>query len=278
MDKETIEKRLQEHRKEAIMNNDISDWFVIASNGSMNYGLDMPESDIDSKLLTIPSLKQLINDDRNNYLHEMSDNGEHVEVKDIAIYMKTILKQNINFVETLFAKGVIVNPKYQDEWDALVENREKIARYDTQRAVKCMYGMMVQKRKDMVTPTPGRMESIEKIGYDAKSFHHVIRLGMFLSDYVRGTKYKDCLTLRDELEYGLLMNSKLGKYTFDEAYMLCDDMLDLCGSDADLFLSRDVSDKEIHNRWEVKNLIDNVVYNVVEKSIKGCKPRIMVYN
>lgn len=278
MDKETIEKRLQEHRKEAIMNNDISDWFVIASNGSMNYGLDMPESDIDSKLLTIPSLKQLINDDRNNYLHEVSDNGEHVEIKDIAIYMNTILKQNINFVETLFAKGVIVNPKYKDEWDALVKNREKIARYDTQRAVKCMYGMMVQKRKDMVTPTPGRQDSIDKIGYDAKSFHHVIRLGMFLSDYVCGMKYEDCLTLYDELEYDLLMNSKLGKYTLDEADLLCDDMLDLCGSDADLFLSRDVSDEELHNRWEVKNLIDNVVYNVVEKSIKGCKPRIMVYS
>lgn len=271
MDKQTIEARLREHLSEALTSNDISDWFVIASNGSMNYGLETENSDIDSKLLTIPSLKQLINDKRSNCLHEMSDNGEHVEIKDIAIYMKTILKQNINFVETLFAKGIIVNPKYKDEWNALVKNREKIARYDTHRAVKCMYGMMIQKQKDMVTPTPGRMKSIEKIGYDAKSFHHVIRLGMFLSDYVRGMKYADCLTLHDELEYGLLTNSKLGEYTLDEADMLCDELFDLFGSDADLFLSRDVSDEEIHNRLEVKNLIDEIVYNVVEKSIKGYK-------
>lgn len=267
LDKEIINNRLQEHLSEALVSDNISDWFVIASNGSMNYGLETPNSDIDSKLLTIPSLRQLINDKRSNYLHEMSDNGEHVEVKDIAIYMKTILKQNINFVETLFAKGIIVNPKYQDEWDMLVENREKIARYDTHRAVKCMYGMMVQKRKDMVTMTDGRRESIEKFGYDTKSFHHIVRLGTFLIHYVHDMKYEDCLTLHDGLEYDLLMNSKLGKYSFDGACMLCDEMFDSVGRDADLFLSHDASDNELDNRLYVKNLIDDVVYSVIEKSL-----------
>ena len=271
MNKETIETRLQEHLSEAMRENDISDWFVIASNGSMNYGLDTAESDIDSKLLTIPSLKQLINDKRSNYLHEMSDNGEHVEIKDVAIYMKTIWKQNINFVETLFAKGVIVNPKYRYEWEILVWNREKIARYDTHRAVKCMYGMMVQKRKDMMTMTDGRRNSIERIGYDAKSFHHIVRLYFFLQKYNCGFKYEDCLTKHSPLEYKMLMDSKNGLYEYDDAVREADIIINKAQAITDELVGEEVSDWELGNRECVKNLIDDVVYNVIEKSIKGCR-------
>lgn len=271
MDKETIETRLQEHLSEAMRENDISDWFVIASNGSMNYDLDNENSDIDSKLLTIPSLKQLINDKRDNYLHIMSDNGEHVEVKDVAIYMKTILKQNINFVETLFAKGVIVNPKYQDEWDMLVGNREIIAHYDTHRAVKCMYGMMVQKQKDMMTMTDGRRDSIERIGYDAKSFHHIVRLYCFLISYIIGCKYEDCLTDHIDIEYDMLMKSKMGEYDIDDAIYEADSMIASAKMWVDELCLRDVKDEEMRNRLDVKSLIDDIVYSVIEKSVKGCK-------
>lgn len=266
-DKEIIEARLKKHLKEAMRENDISDWFVIASNGSTNYGLDTAESDIDSKLLTIPSLKKLINNKRDNYLYIMSDNGEHVEVKDVSVYMNTILKQNINFVETLFAKGVIVNPKYKDEWQALIDNREIIAHYDTHRAVKCMYGMMVQKRKDMMTMTDGRRDSIERIGYDAKSFHHVVRLYCFLISYIIGCKYEDCLTDHIDIEYDMLMKSKMGEYDIDDAIYEADSMIASAKRWVDGLCSRDVRDVEIHNRWDVKNLIDDVVYNVIEKSL-----------
>ena len=64
---------------------------MIAVNGSYNYNMDTPQSDIDSKLLVIPSLEQLVNGKSLNYLHCMSDNGEHVEVKDIRHYFTTML-------------------------------------------------------------------------------------------------------------------------------------------------------------------------------------------
>lgn len=169
MDTVRLTNRIEEHLYEALATNNIYNWFVIASNGSVNYGLDNENSDVDSKLLVVPSLHDLVFDKRCNYMHEMNDNGEHVEVKDIALYMKTILKQNINFVETLFAECVIVNHKYHDFWGILQKNRERIARYDTKRAVDCMLGMMKQKRVAMTKPTPGRQESIDKIGYDAKA-------------------------------------------------------------------------------------------------------------
>ena len=268
MNKDKIESRLQEHLSEAMVNENISDWFVIASNGSVNYGLDNEDSDIDSKLLTVPSLKKLIENKRDNTTHIMSDNGEHVEVKDVALYMNTILKQNINFVETLFAKAVIVNPRYQNDWEMLYENRELIARYDTKRAVKCMYGMMIQKRKDMETWTEARAKSFHEFGYDTKSLHHLVRLHYFLQHYiVDGWSYEDCLTKRDDAEYNLLMDTKSGINSI-KASALADEYLIKSQRVADKYIDEtDVSDIELSNRWDIKGLIDLVVYGIIENNV-----------
>lgn len=268
MNKDKIVSRLQEHLSEAMVNENISDWFIIASNGSMNYGLDNEDSDIDSKLLTVPSLKKLIENKRDNTTHIMSDNGEHVEVKDVAIYMNTILKQNINFVETLFAKAVIVNPRYQNDWEMLYENRELIARYDTKRAVKCMYGMMVQKRKAMEIWTEARAKSFHEFGYDTKSLHHLVRLHYFLQHYiVDGWSYEDCLTRRDDAEYNLLMYTKSGINSI-KASTLADDCLLESQRVADKYIDgTDVSDIELSNRWDIKGLIDLVVYGIIENNV-----------
>lgn len=268
MNKDKIVSRLQEHLSEAMVNENISDWFVIASNGSMNYGLDNENSDIDSKLLTVPSLKKLINNNRDNTTHIMSDNGEHVEVKDVAIYMNTILKQNINFVETLFAKAVIVNPRYQNDWEMLYDNRELIARYDTKRAVKCMYGMMIQKRKDMEKWTEARAKSFHEFGYDTKSLHHLVRLHYFLQHYiVDGWSYDDCLTKRDDAEYNLLMDTKSGINSI-KASALSDKYLLESQDVADKYINgTDVSDIELSNRWDIKGLIDLVVYGIIENNV-----------
>lgn len=268
MNKDKIVSRLQEHLSEAMVSENISDWFVIASNGSVNYGLDNKNSDIDSKLLTVPSLKKLIKNKRDNTTHIMSDNGEHVEVKDVAIYMDTVLKQNINFVETLFAKAVIVNPRYKNDWEMLYENRELIARYDTKRAVKCMYGMMVQKRKDMETWTEARAKSFHEFGYDTKSLHHLVRLHYFLQHYiVDGWSYEDCLTKRDGAEYRLLMDAKSGINSI-KALALSDKYLLESHDIADKYIDEtDVSDIELSNRWDIKGLIDLVVYGIIEHNV-----------
>lgn len=257
--------RLKEHLDEALAANDIYDWFVIASNGSVNYELDNENSDVDSKLLVIPSLHDLVFNKRNNYLHVMSDSEEHVEVKDIALYMKTILKQNINFVETLFAKYTIVNHKYQDFWDVLQENRERIARYDTKRAVNCMLGMMKQKRIQMTKPTPGRQESIDKIGYDAKSYHHLKRLYFFLEHYADGWSYADCLTKRDDEEQFELMCAKAGISELYFAEMDSDAAIEVCEKIIEYYsFNVDESEKKY-----IEGLIDGVVYGVIERAIEG---------
>lgn len=201
MDKITrakVAERLLAHKKETMEDNpEIADWFLIAVNGSHNYDLSTTASDVDTKFLTIPSLDQLLYNSPTNYLHVMRDNGEHTEVKDIRSYVHTMLKQNINFVETLYAQVVYVNPRYKQYWDMMVDMRDAISSCNPIAAVKCMQGMAHQKRKDMITETPGRAESIRLFGYDKKSFHHIVRLSCFAGRYMRGDNYTDCLTNPD---------------------------------------------------------------------------------
>lgn len=201
--KEKIELRetlLSQLKDTLAANIGISDWFLIAVNGSYNYDLNTPESDVDSKLLIVPSLDDLIHNKTRSYVHHYWGNGkdEHVEVKDIRNYFRTMLKQNINFVETLYATEVIVNKKYQKYWDILISLRDVLSSCNPFAAIDCIIGMMTQKMQKMFKDSPGRHGSIEKYGYDLKSFHHFMRLYFFLMDYYTNKPYMECLRGRDE--------------------------------------------------------------------------------
>ena len=192
-----LKKRLKEHLEEALAANpDITDWFMIAVNGSWNYNLQTENSDVDSKLLVIPSFDQLIDNKIVSYTHICS-NGEHVDVKDIRSFFRVVMKQNINFVETFFAIEYIVNPKYQKYWNLIVDLRETIAHCNPKAALNCMLGMMVQKKEQMFKYSEGRKVSINCFGYDLKSFHHFERLFRFIIDYTNNRPYIDCLRYQD---------------------------------------------------------------------------------
>ena len=269
-----VAERLLAHKKETVEDNpEIADWFLIAVNGSYNYNLETPASDVDTKFLTIPSLDQLLYKSSTNYLHVMRDNGEHTEVKDIRSYVHTMLKQNINFVETLYAQVVYVNPKYKRYWDMMVDMRDAISSCNPIAAVKCMQGMAHQKRKDMVTETPGRAESIRLFGYDKKSFHHLVRLACFAGRYMRGDSYIDCLTNPDLPELkSFLKDIK----RFDQP---CD--INVAIDIADFYLQNlDVTVEKYLNKVEpfaadfkkeeneIRDILREIITQVITKSLK----------
>lgn len=88
------------------------EWVGIFLQGSQNYKLDYEGSDVDSKLIVLPSFEDFVlNRKPYSYTHIM-ENDEHVDVKDIRLMFDCFRKQNINFVEILFTKYRILNPKY----------------------------------------------------------------------------------------------------------------------------------------------------------------------
>ncbi len=188
-----IEKRLWEHLNKVLSKYNY-DWFAIALQGSQNYGLDTEESDIDSKLLIIPSLQDLALNERPVSYTYIMDNDEHCDVKDVREYFKLFKKQNINFLEILVTDYYIVNTKYEQEWEMLRSAAEKIGRYDIERTVRACIGMMQEKYDHLAHPFPSRIEHINRYGYDPKQLIHILRIQSFLNKYIdKQLSYKQCI-------------------------------------------------------------------------------------
>ena len=266
-----VRKRLKEHLDEALQNPKIHDWFMIAVNGSYNYNMDTPQSDIDSKLLVIPSLEQLVSGKSLNYLHCMSDNGEHVEVKDIRHYFATMLKQNINFVETLYAQVWIINPVYMRLFHYLFEMRDVISGCNPIATIHCIQGTAHQKYKQMLQSSPARAAEIENYGFDRKSLHHLVRCIFFGEYYMEGTSYQECLQNNDVPNIRrMIMNLKTTTVLNKEwAINIAEDMLDgfdeKVGSYLDTIkpFQKDFSALAA----DVKDFLDTLAFEIIKQSI-----------
>lgn len=182
--------------------------------GSQNYGLDYEGSDIDTKLIICPTFKQIAFNKKPISTTHVRENNEHIDFKDIRLYINEFRKQNINFLEILFTPYCWVNPSYEHFWNTLVRHREPIARYNAYRAVNAMRGMAYEKYSQMEKVMPHNAEEIEKYGYEPKQLSHLMRLEDFMERYIANISFKSCLTPVNEEE---VMKAKLGGYPLEEA-------------------------------------------------------------
>ena len=253
-----INKRLHEHLLHYINTYD-RDWFVICAQGSMNYGIMNEDSDVDTKVLVIPSLEDIaFNRKPISHTLEMPDNGEHVDCKDVREYFKVLRKSNINFVEILFTDYYIVNNKYYDFWNLLLKNAEKIARINPYAAVACTKGMAYSKRKALTHPLPG-------FGYNPKELSHLIRLNYFLKRYIDGEPYKDCIYPKAERVRKQLIDWKntgcgLNK---EEAEVKADELVENIVTVADDFCSKHSNE----NNFTIDALLNEILYNIIRCSL-----------
>ena len=266
-----VRKRLKEHLDEALQNPKIHDWFMIAVNGSYNYNMDTPQSDIDSKLLVIPSLEQLVSGKSLNYLHCMSDNDEHVEVKDIRHYFATMFKQNINFVETLYAQVWIVNPVYMRLFHYLFEMRDVISGCNPIATIHCIQGTAHQKYKQMLQSSPARAAEIENYGFDRKSLHHLVRCVFFGEYYMEETSYQECLQNNDVPNIRrMIMNLKTTTVLNKEwAINIAEDILDGFDEKVDSYLDTIKPFQKDFSALaaDVKDFLDTLAFEIIKQSI-----------
>ena len=196
--------------------------------GSQNYELAYEDSDIDSKAILLPRFNDFCLRKQPTSTTHVCDNEEHIDFKDIRLMFDCFKKQNINFVEILFTKYKIINPKYKTLMQRIFDNNEKIARYNNYAAVNCISGMSMEKYKALEHPYPTIIDKIEKYGYDPKQLHHIIRLNEFIKRYIAGEKYADCLISKNK---NYLIEVKKDVHTLDEARSiaksLCDETREL---------------------------------------------------
>ena len=145
--KQHILNRVQEHYNEVVkyMGGRDDLVFGVFLYGSQNYGLDTPDSDVDTKAIVLPSIEDIALNKKPISKEHYMNNGEHTNITDFRLWMEQLRKQNINILESLFTGYCIINPEYQDIYKEMVSHREDIAHYDVERAVASAYGITLSK-------------------------------------------------------------------------------------------------------------------------------------
>lgn len=210
-----ISERMFEHWKESTNYFHKNNIVILCCQGSQNYGLETEESDLDTKLIITPSFKDIAMNKKPISTTHVRENEEHIDFKDIRLYIQTFRKQNLNFLEILFTPYYLTTPMYDKQWQRLVKAREDIAHMNPCRAVHSMKGIAMEKYHALEHPYPTKLAIINKHGgYDPKQLHHLLRIEDYLERYIKGESYEECLRPRDP---GYLIAVKKGKYDLETA-------------------------------------------------------------
>ena len=258
---EYIMKGVAEHLAEAKEHFSADRIVGIFYQGSGNYGLDYEGSDIDTKLIVTPTFEQIAFNKQPVSTTHIRNNDEHIDFKDIRLYIQTFRKQNLNFLEILFTEFKYVNEEYAPYWNVLVENREKIARYNLYQAVKSMKGVAMEKYHAMEHPYPSKVAVLAQYSYDPKQLHHLLRVEDFIRRYIDGEAYENCLRPTNS-EY--LMDVKRGKYDLAAAREVGRNTIARVEFMADNFTEK------VENKGDpvVDELLDSVQYDIMKDAIR----------
>lgn len=252
---------LQEHYEEALNYFPKNKIVALCLQGSQNYKLDTSNSDIDSKLIILPTTKDLILSASPRSEVHVRDNDEHIDFKDLRLILNTFRKQNMNFVEILFSTQIIVNPLYADEWGQLVARREEIARMNFPLAVNAMRGVALEKYHAMEHRYPSKAYLIDTIGYDPKQVSHLVRIMDFMERYIKGEKYEDCLIPTTRRDF--IMDIKQGTYDLNMARLIADGALSKINEMAEPYKHKN------EPNIKMEEFLTEMQVRIMEKGIRG---------
>ena len=209
-------RRLREHYTAATDYIEGREVFGIFAFGSQNYGLDDENSDLDSKLLVIPTIKDIASSRPPLSTTIERTNGEHIDVRDIRLFIDNFKNQSHNSLEALFTPFFSLREEYIVEWNALLEKREEIARINPYKAVKAMQGMAHRNMKLLTSELEHGRDMFKAKGYNPKMLHHILKSEYFLKHYIRGYAYIDCI-VPEGSERDFILLAKQGVFVKDEA-------------------------------------------------------------
>lgn len=151
----------------------------ITSYGSTNYGTRTADSDNDYKVWLMPTLDDIYRGKM--FASNIKYDGDDYEFHDIRKLNTLLKKSNPTYLEIFAAKETMINPKFQELWDWLQFNRERLASANLKGYHSATKGMANQKitaiKKDM--PYEETNEGYKRrmeFGYDTKQLLHVVRL------------------------------------------------------------------------------------------------------
>ena len=254
-----VMKRLKEHYEEAKQHFPEDRIVGIFLQGSQNYGLETELSDVDTKLVIVPTFEEIAMNKPLVSTTHVRENDEHIDFKDVRAMLQLFKKQNMNFLEILFTEYYIINPLYKDAWEKLVVQRENIARYNSITNIRAMKGVALEKYHAMEHRYPAKIAVIDKFGYDPKQLHHLLRVEEFIGKYLSGLDYEHCMRPENP---AYLKEVKLGKYTLEEAREIGKKTIDHITQMVDTAAVTDSND------FRVATLIDTVQYEIMKIAVE----------
>lgn len=221
---EQIMEQLTIHHNEAIKKYGYDRVLGTFLYGSQNYQADNEKSDVDSISIVVPTLQDLIDETHKPqdciYLGE--DNEEIVFIYDIRYFLNGLKNSVMSYLEMLFTKYYILNPKWKTEWDNLIMRREEIVKMNPEQ-----FGQRVQESVDRSLtyltgpPLASKHARIAaERGYVPKYLYHTLRLEHFVNTYLSNKPYR---TLYREPLPEICGRAKAGVFTAVEARKLEDD-------------------------------------------------------
>lgn len=261
---EWINERVREHYEEALTMFPESRIVGVFYQGSANYGLDYEKSDVDTKCILVPTFEDIAFNRKPISTTHIRKNNEHIDLKDIRLYINCFEKQNLNFLEILFTPYKIVNPQYAEFWQKLVDAREDIAHYDIHRAIKSVKGIALEKYHAMEHKYPSKIAIIDRYGYDSKQLHHLLRVEDYLARYIAGESYENCLIPTEETAKRLkIIKEDNGFLNLTDARAAADMSLQniehMCDNALELY--------EAGFNPKVERLLKEVQYNIMKFAI-----------
>ena len=194
--------------------------------GSQNYNLDTENSDVDSIVVIIPSIKSLLYEKEVSTTYEMEDH--HSVVKDLKAFNKNLLTLSPMAVEPLFAQLKWINDKYKYIY-------QKFYHDNAQKIVTSCPAILYDKVRAMIK-SMARKESLT-----GKQYVLCKRMIRLLQKLAEGKSYEEAMWFSDD-EAVLMIDIKRSDKVF---------------SDTDLTLLECESTNSILVKYFTENNIDD---------------------
>lgn len=239
------------------------DVWAVMLYGSQNYGLNTPDSDVDTKAMLLPPMRDVLLSKSLVSTDVVQPDGALSNVKDFRAMFENYLKGNVNFLETLYTDWYWVNRAYANEFNDLRSMRDELANHQPLRLMHMAAGMARQKYAAFEKPFESKREVLAKYGYDPKQLHHLARLNKFMEDYLATCDFGLCLK-PDNAEELLVLKTEPLHYEDAKAFR------ELLMSKVErlLLVAQDelVDDKEKH--MELKERLDDLAVFLLTKRMK----------
>lgn len=221
--------------------------------GSQNYNLDTNQSDVDTKSIVIPNLKDWLWNEVHYDNINMPD-GSHAEIKNVTAMFKQFIKGDINFLEILYTPYVDIAPGWEWFYEELTAQADNISRHNLFAQGHTWVSHCQQMRERTLT----RLDNIDpSLSYNAKAFMNALRIKESCIRFFEFNRpFDESIDMEDLREE--LLKIKMGYLDKDTIRDMCYD-LDEWIVKFDAYITNHYTDKEV---FDVKNYLKTLAIKV----------------